>query len=240
MPGTQVQRILDTVHSRDRQGRSLPEVLCAECAAALPVSGVGLALMSERGHEGLVAATDGPASMMEELQFSLGEGPCLEASGRAHPVLQPSLRLTGPARWPGFAPAALDQGIEAVFAFPLHIGGIRLGVLDLYRSEPGPLEPDELSKALAFADAATRVLLHLQDQMPTDGGLHPDLGDRSSNRREVHQATGMISVQAAVGLAEALLLLRARAFSRGVSVFDIAREVVSRDLRFAPETSHHE
>ncbi len=234
MTATRVRQILDRVDSCDRGGRTLADVLCAVCAAALPVSGVGLALMSERGHEGLVAATDGPTRVMADMEFSLGEGPCLQASRQARPVLQPRLRLSGPQRWPGFAPAALEQGIEAVFAFPLHLAGIRLGVLHLYRTAPGPLDPHQLSEALAFADAATMILLHLQDEMPLDGGLHPDLRDRSRDRREVHQATGMISVQAAVGLGEALLLLRARAYSSGRSIFDIAGDVVSRDIRFAP------
>lgn len=78
----------------------LPGALCAACAAALPVTGVGLALMDHRGPAGLVAATDGVAILMEELQFSLGEGPRVDCSRLGRPVLQPELRTTGPYRWP--------------------------------------------------------------------------------------------------------------------------------------------
>ncbi len=150
------------------------------------------------------------------------------------------MRRTAPTRWPGFGPAALDAGIEAIFAFRSRSGQIRLGVLDLYRDVPGTLTPSELGEALSLAVAATRVLLHLQDQLPLDAGLRPVPGARSHNRPEVHQATGMISVQAAVSLFDALLLLRARAYHGDRSILDVARDVVARRLRFPPEPEHHE
>lgn len=99
-----VHQILAAASGSDRVAGTLPEKLCVDCAWGLPVSGVGLSLMSVRGHEGVIASTDGPAAELEELQFSLGEGPCLEASARGRPVLQPELRRTGPARWPGSRP----------------------------------------------------------------------------------------------------------------------------------------
>ncbi len=237
---SRVHQLLAAVLSEHRtngRGRTLPDVLCEACAAQLPVSGVGMILMGQTGPEVLVAATDGPATVLEQLQLSLGEGACVDASTWGRPVLQPDLRRTGPGRWPGFGPAALEAGIEAVFAFPLQVGGIRLGVLDLYRDVPGTLGAAELREALSFADAATWVVLHLQEQMRSHpvGALHPDLTDHDQHRPAVHQATGMISVQAAVGLVEALLLLRARAYATDRGILEVARDVLSRRLRFTPE-----
>lgn len=226
--------------SAAESGQTISEAVCAACLEAMPVSGVGLALMSARGPEGLVAATDERATTMEELQFNLGEGPCVDASTEGRPVLQPDLIKTAPQRWPGFGPAALEAGIAAIFAFPLQVGRIRLGVLDLYRDTPGGLTPDELSEALAFADAATTLLLDPRAGEPGDGGLHPDLASSSHDVAEVHQATGMIAVQAGVGLTEALLLLRAYSFSSERSLLSVACEVVLRQLRFKPEDGHHE
>ncbi len=239
MSRTRVDHILASILAQPHPDPrwTLPDALCAACAADLPVSGVALALMTEQGHVGLVAATDTRATTMEDLQFSLGEGPCIDASVRGRPVLQPELRSSGPIRWPAFGPAAVEAGIEAIFAFPLQVGAIRLGVLDLYRDTSGTLTPEALTEALAYADAAVRVLLHLQDEMPLDGGLHPDLG-RAPSRPEVHQATGMIAVQSGVRLADALLLLRARAYSSGTSVTQVARAVVARTLRFDPDIAH--
>src|ERR1051325_5839133 len=65
----------------------------------------------------------------------------------------------GRARWPVFAPAALHAGVGAVFALPLQVGGMRLGVLDLYRAGPGGLDRQQLADALVLADTACALLL---------------------------------------------------------------------------------
>jgi GAF domain len=206
---------------------SLPACLAAACVRSLPVSGAGLALMTDDGPAGTLAATDGAAKQLEELQFALGEGPCVDASRTGRPVLQPDLARTAPLRWPGFCSGALESGVRAVFAFPLRVGAIRLGVLDLYRDEAGPLTTAELAEALSFADAATLLLLHAQAGTAAPGAF-PVLDDRA----EVHQATGVVSVQAAVGLAEALVLLRARAFADHRALGDLARDVLSGTVDF--------
>lgn len=218
-----------SVLARDGGQVSLPSRLCAACLSALPVSGVGAALMTADGPSGLVlAATDERARQLEELQFALGEGPCVEASGGGRPVLEPDLVATGSPRWPRFGAAVLDAGVHAVFAFPLRVGAIRVGVLDLYRDTPGPLTTPDLVEALAFADAATAVVLHLQDH---DAALSALTGLIDS-RAEVHQATGMITIQLGVSLAEALLRLRAHAYATGRPVSAIAADVVNRRMFF--------
>jgi len=208
---------------------SLPSQLCAACLSALPVSGVGAALMTADGPSGVVlAATDERARELEELQFALGEGPCVEASGGGRPVLEPDLLVAGSPRWPRFGAAALDAGVRAVFALPLRVGAIRVGVLDLYRDTPGLLTSPDLVEALAFADAATAVVLHLQDH----DGAGSTLTGPIDSRAEVHQATGMITIQLGISLAEALLKLRAHAYATGRTVSAIAADVVRRRMFF--------
>jgi hypothetical protein len=146
----------------------------------------------------------------------------VDASQTGRPVLQPDLARTAPLRWPAFAGGALQAGVRAVFAFPLRVGAIRVGVLDLYRDRIGPLSADDLTEALSFADAATLVLLNAQAGSPVRGAVQV-LDDRA----EVHQATGVVSVQAGVGLAEALVLLRARAFADQRPIGDLARDVLA-------------
>jgi hypothetical protein len=84
-----------------------------------------MVLMTESGPVGTVAVTDPTAGTMQELQFTLGEGPCVESSATGRPVLQPDLARTWPARWPVFCVGASEAGIAAIFALPLRIGGIR-------------------------------------------------------------------------------------------------------------------
>ncbi|MEU2348534.1 GAF and ANTAR domain-containing protein [Modestobacter sp. NPDC049651] len=224
---TQVTEILAALLSdHDRGGLPLPAGLVALCARSLAVGGVGMALMTDAGPAGTLAASDARARTLEDLQFSLGEGPCVDASQGGRPVLQPDLAQTGGRRWPVFAAAAADAGLAAVFAFPLRVGGIRLGVLDLYRTTAGVLAADELGLALSFADAATAVLLHLQARA---AGRGPPLGSLAvlDDHAEVHQATGVVSVQAGVPLQEALLLLRARAYAEQRPIDALARDVLS-------------
>jgi len=225
-----------TILSHIADGRSsdteLAARLCAECLSALPITGVALALMTDAGPSGAVlAATDERARQLEELQFTLGEGPCVEASDSAHPVLHPELTATGSARWPRYGAAAIDTGVHAIFAFPLRVGAIRIGVLDLYRDAPGHLTILQLADALCFAEAATILLLYLQDHPGPDGQTSALTGPIDS-RAEVHQATGMMTVQLGVGLTEALLRLRAHAYNTGQTVTTVAAAVVSRRLHF--------
>ncbi|MFC6160519.1 GAF and ANTAR domain-containing protein [Kribbella jiaozuonensis] len=213
--------------------------LVAATLAAVKVDGASVALMTPAGHAGLLAATDGPSAELENLQLTLGEGPCLDASRAGRPVLQPDLSSGGTSRWPGFTSSATNAGIAAVFAFPLQVGAIRLGVLDLYRTITGSLEPLQLAEALDFAAAATTILLDLQHSAPI-GELHPLLAVAADGHREIHQATGMISVQAAIGLTEALLLLRARAYAAERPLLEVANDVLNRRLTFYPEDDHDE
>lgn len=235
MRDPRVAEILSAL-AHDGQHVSLPSRLCAACLSALPVSGVGAALMTADGPSGIVlAATDERARQLEELQFTLGEGPCVEASGGGWPVLEPDLTAAGTPRWPRFGAAVLAAGVRAVFAFPLRVGAIQVGVLDLYRDTPAPLTTADLTEALAFADAATEVVLHLQDHAGDHGAGSP-LTEPMDSRAEVHQATGMISIQLGVSLAEALLRLRAHAYATGQAVSDIAADVVNRRMSFGDET----
>jgi hypothetical protein len=217
----------------------LPNRLVRMCTVCVPVTGAGIIVMANSGPGAMLASTDGPARVMEELQFTLGEGPCVDASRSGRPVLLPELEHAASQLWPGFTAGALDAGVRAIFALPLQVGGIRVGVLDLYRDVEGALDDRELAEALAFADAATSILLTLQARAGPEGRDH-GLAELVEDRAEVHQATGMISVQAGLDLAAALVLLRAHSYAAERPILSIARQVLARTLRFDPEDDHHE
>jgi hypothetical protein len=228
-------RLLADVQS---ERASQPLRICELCVQALDMSGAGISLVTDDGNRGVVCSTDDVAARIEELQFGLGEGPCVDAVTSGSPVLVGD--LLAPAgvavnRWPAFMDSADGAGIRAVFAFPLQIGAIKVGALDLYRDRPGDLGPDELTSALLAADAAAIAVLSLDTA--TQELFADDEGRRSSYRMQVHQATGMVMVQAGVHIQQALLLLRARAFSSGRSLSEVATDVVERRLRFSTEDS---
>jgi hypothetical protein len=204
--------------------------LCSAAVRSLPAWGAGVSLMSEDGVRGVAAAAEVKSERVDELQFTLGEGPCIDALRSRRPVLEPDMALGGSARWPAYGPAACQEGVGAAFAFPLQVGAARLGVLDVYRCEPGTLSPPELSLALTFADVATTMLLDGQEQAPP-GAAAEGLDEAFEYRFELYQAQGMVMVQLAVSLVEALVLLRAYAFSHDRDLADVARDVVTGGLR---------
>jgi GAF domain/ANTAR domain len=210
--------------------------LCAAAVKAIPASGAALSVMTDGGVRGLAAASDGPSERFDELEFALGEGPCMEAFVSRRPVLEPDLADGGMSRWPLYAAAAHDEGLRAVFAFPLQIGAARLGVLDLHRREPGALSADELTRALSFADVATRLLLDAQKEA-TPGDAADGLDEAMAHHYQLHQAQGMVMVQVGVSLAAALALLRAYAYSHDRHLDDVAREVVARTLRLDEDST---
>src|SRR5690242_20619894 len=108
--------------------------LCISATHALPASGVAVSLMAPGEAPVLAAASDSEASVLEDLQTVLGEGPCLVAFEEQRPVLVADLGDGAVRRWPAYSSAAQELGVRAVFAFPLQVGAARLGVLDVYRS----------------------------------------------------------------------------------------------------------
>lgn len=226
-------RILAAVYGGETSssGVDIPQRLVDACVEALGVTGVGLTVLSEGAGMTAVASSPGMGTAMAEVQSTLGEGPSPDAVATGRPVLQQDVVRTGSARWPQFVNAATAVGVVAVFAFPLQVGAIRMGSLDLYRDVTGPLDPAGLTEALAFADAAVTMLLGMQTASGPDR-LHVAIGRPLENRREIHLATGVIAVQADVRLADALVLLRANAFSSDRPILDVARDVLGHAVRF--------
>jgi hypothetical protein len=239
MPDPRLDGIVTNLLRERDDEQSFPQRLCAACVEALPVTAAALTLTNEDGVHLLLGATDARARALEELQFTLGEGPAVDASQAGGPVLVTDLYdRQGTTRWPAYLREATELNLCGQFSFPLQIGAIRLGVLTLYREQTGLLSEADMVHALAFADAATVVLLHLQDVSNSDGDLPMDLGTQFDMTAELHQATGMVSVQAAVGMVEALLLLRASAFSSSRTPVAVARDVVAGALNFRKEMDH--
>lgn len=211
--------------------RAAPAGLCAEI---LGVTGVAVTVLAPGVGGEVVWQSDSACARLDDLQFTLGQGPSVDVAASGELVLEADLAAAPPQRWPVFTPAALELGVRAVFAVPLQIGAIRLGVLLAHRDAPGPVDGSALADMLAFAEAATDALLGPGTAGP---GAPPwPAGLPAGHRARVHQATGMISVQLGVAQAEALIRMRAHAFSQSRALADVASDVVARRLRFGKDT----
>ena len=205
---------------------SVVDGVCAAATSLLSLKGAGLSLMVDGDLRGTAGVSEPGIAAVQELQLGLGEGPCVQAWESGLPVLEPDLADPAIMRWPVFAQAAVEAGVLGVFALPMRVGAIRVGVLALYRDRPGDLSAEELSRGLILADVATQGVLDLQAGVDA-GRLHALLAGEPAHWSEVHQATGMLSVQLDVSLDEAFVRLRAHAFAAGRPLREVARDVLA-------------
>ncbi len=142
----------------EESGESAAQVIgamCLACIQEVSVDGGGVSLMTVQGYAGTVWASNPTAHRVEELQFTLGEGPCHDAVRSGVPVLAPNLSGDSTdqqdaalqARWPAFTPEVMHLGVQAIFGLPLRIGSTSLGAFDLYRQSSGPLSENQIAHA---------------------------------------------------------------------------------------------
>lgn len=207
-------------------------LLCETAGTRLEVSGVALTVDVSSGQPEMRHSTDALSERLAELQVTVGEGPAVDAGRSGGPILVGDLDEPGSQRrWPLFAPLAVEAGASALFALPLGVGTIRVGVLALHRTAAGQLSPAALADSLAFAELALVLLLDEQAGLPVPNG-DAAVDGLSLHRPQVHQATGMISAQLDVDMDDAFARLRARAFVEQRPLAELAADVVARRLRF--------
>jgi GAF domain-containing protein len=229
MAGDRLRRIMAELSSGGAGAWSSAR-LCGVCPGILGVNGAGVMLMSGDVPRGSLCTTNEVSHLIEELQYTLGEGPCVDAYQQDHVVAEPDLADPVTGRWLAFTPPALRAGVRAVFGFPLRAGTVRLGALNLYRDRPGPLSDGQHADALVVADVAARWVLEAQAGAPPDA-VAKALEIGADFHFVVHNAAGMVAVQQTISVAEALIRLRAYAFSNDRLLADVAEDVVARRLR---------
>ena len=218
-----------------RRGVEAADRLCAACVGLLDVDAAAISLVFDGTSSGTLGSSGAPARMYDELQFTFGEGPCLDSVAGRTPVLVVDLADPQEARWPAYGPALLAHQIRGVTAIPIVVAGEFVGALDLFRARPGPLLGEDLAGGVAAAELGGIPVLDLQD-----GDLKAAVADAKSNawaelnalsRAEVSQATGMVVAQLEIEPAEALVRLRAHAYATGRSATDVARDILDRRLK---------
>jgi hypothetical protein len=238
--------------------RGLAAQIGQSCVDGLEVDGGSISLLTATESRQTLWASDAVGELLEDLQFSLGEGACMEAAATGRPVVVEDLRHSAEvARWPMFAAAVAERTqVRALFALPLQWGSINLGVMDLYRLAAGGLSSAQYRDAISAADTAALMMLgqrtdphparqddpahrderHLTEDDGSAGDGHGQwLEHAVSHRAEIHQATGMVLAQLGISATEALARLRGYAFVEQRLLIDVARDVVARRLRFTED-----
>jgi hypothetical protein len=229
-------RLLDIFTLMERFDREKPggSALCAVAAEFMALDGAGIALINDGDDLTSLCTSNVAAGALMDLEMTLGEGPTVDAS-RGDAVQDIDLIGANDSVWSTYRPEALALGARAVFGYPVRLGAIRFGALSLYRNSPGPLDAGQASDAYLMASVVGRAILATQAGGSPDD-LVEELGGVSMLDFRVHQAAGMVSIQASISVRDALVLLRAHAFGVGCGLSDLAGRVVSRSTHFDPDT----
>jgi hypothetical protein len=228
-----IEWLFDAIRAhRDNDG-NLPRQICQACVAALPVDGASLCLMVDGGNREGVGASDDSAASLVDLEITVGEGPGVDAFSSGRPVLVADIEGEERGPWPAFADGIAALDTRGVFAFPLQLGAVRLGIFTLTRRSPGQLTADTLGQALRASDVMTLLLLGSDGKLAED--FDADWLEETTWTRELHQATGMVMSQLGVGVEDALVRLRAFAFAQGMALSEAAKQVVTRRSNLTQE-----
>jgi hypothetical protein len=227
------QQLLDAVEGR--RGVDAANHLCEACVSLFNVDAAAISLVFDGANVGTLGSSSPSARKYDELQFTMGEGPCLESVARRAPVLVLDLADPTDSRWPAYGAAMMANDIRFVFAMPVVVAGQHVGALDLFRALPGRLDGAQVAGAIVAAELAGIPLLDLMN-----ADLQAAAADPTSNawvelnslsRAEVSQATGMLVAQLGIEPTEALVRLRAHAYATGRSATEVARDILDRRLK---------
>lgn len=202
--------------------------LADRCSELFGASEAGVMLGDQQGHLRVLASSTERARLLELFELQNMEGPCLDSyhTGKAVSSLDLQQDI---ARWPLFTPEALGAGFQAVFSLPLRFRLEVIGALNLFRTEPGDLDAEDLSAAQAMADIATISIL--QERVLAEAKVLAEQLQRALDSRVViEQAKGMLAERAQVDLDDAFNLLRTYARNNNRRLHEVATAVTANQL----------
>lgn len=209
------------------------EKLCNVASELMGLGGASILLRCSRTQFTSVCESNSVANKLLDLELTCGEGPAREACVSPRLIEEPEL-ATRVARWFMYGPQAVKAGARAVFSFPILNGVVPYGALNLYRDCPGPLSPTQTSDGYLLAAIVGESVLALQAGSTLDT-FGESLQREFSLDFAVHQATGMIAVQASMNVADAFVVLKFHAFATDSTIVDLAHDVVARHVYFDKE-----
>lgn len=201
--------------------------------ALFPIAGTAISTLGDLLGSETVFASDAQAARLDELQFDLGVGPCWDALSTERPVLEPDLRENPRGSWPAFTEAAVAAGVGSLFAFPMLVGSLRIGAVDMYSRDPMTLDRVQTRQAASLADLVGRQVL--RKALIRSSIEDPDEPESPFSRRLVHQATGMVLAQLDINADDARLVIQGHAFATGRSMMEVSRDIVAGALDFSAD-----
>jgi GAF domain-containing protein len=185
-------------------------ILTARSVEVLGATAAGILLADPQHHLRVMAASSEQIELLELFQVQNDEGPCLDSYNDGEVISAEDLRRD--LRWPSFAAVCVAAGFPSVIAIPLRLDTRTLGCLNLFMSEPAPLQEADRSLAQAFADVATITIV--QDEALRAAAIREaTLQHALDSRIAIEQAKGMIAQSTGGDMDSAFAQLRN--YSRG-------------------------
>ena len=207
----------------------LLQLLVDTCRDVLDTTAAGILLADSRGELEVVASTSEASRLVEMMQLSAEQGPCIESYRSGRRVSVPDIEISKDEWWQ-FRGSALAQGFRSMDALPLRLRDTTIGTLNLLRSEPGEAPEDTILAAQAIADVATIGILH-ERTLRESTILSEQLQAALNSRIVIEQAKGVISHTKGVSIDDAFTLMRQYARSHSVGLSIVAARIVDRSLR---------
>lgn len=211
---------------------------CTACVEIVGATDAGLTLMG-REIAGPICVSSARVAALEDLQFTMGQGPCRDAHGSGRPVHVPRLDASAEERWPSFVELARASRIGAVFAYPLLAATVSIGVMTIYQHAEGDLSAEQHEDCLDLAVVLAETMLSLQSD-ESAGELAPELDEAVNFRAQIYQASGVVAVQLEIEPAEALARIRAHAYSAGEPLATVAADILAHRLRLPDDRDRPE
>lgn len=201
------------------------QMVTSRAAEVVGTSAAGLLLADPHGQLQFMAASDERTEWLELFQVQAQEGPCQDCFSEGRPVINADLAHAAD-RWPHFAPRAVAAGFRSVHAFPMRLRQDVIGALNLFGTDAGRLDPDDVRTIQALADVATIGLL--QERAVRRGEvLTEQLQGALNSRVIIEQAKGAIAQMRSCTVDEAFLMLRTYCRDNNLRLSSVAHAVVT-------------
>lgn len=229
-------QLLQLVMSTSDMESYLGEVAVMAGDVSPVIAGVGVTLRRD-GHVLSVATSNAVAASVDEVQYGMDTGPCLEALRTQKLVSVPDVARE--TRWGGYPDHALSRGVRSSLSVPLNVAGKTVGALNAYGSEPDVFTGDLSEQMLTFAaqaEVALAVALRNAEQSEAVAQLHTAMQSRSV----IDQALGILMARQQCTAEEAFAVLRAGSQSRNRKLADIAADIITSTTGHAPRPGRFE
>ncbi len=202
-------------------------LLVDRCVEILDVSAAGLMLVAPGGDLRVVASSSEAMRVVELFELQSQEGPCLDCYRSGEPVLNQDLGTVD--RWSNFTPVALEAGFRSVHALPMRLRGAIIGALNLFRTDEGPLDANDVLAAQALADVATIAILQHRAALEAQV-VNEQLNHALNSRVLIEQAKGVLAERAGLDMEHAFARLRSYARNNNRQLVDVAQDVIDGTL----------